>query len=45
MYMDLIFEIKNGFIADIYESNEFKCNQMCLDRKFKIIVDDKNLPF
>jgi hypothetical protein len=45
LYMALIFVLENGLIADIYECTKFKTNRKYLNLQFKIIVDDKNLPF
>jgi hypothetical protein len=44
-YMDLIFEIESGLIADLYECTEFKCSEISFDGRFKITVDKNNLPF
>ena len=45
MYFDFLFDVKNGIIISIHECNNFKCNHICFDRKYKITIDDRNLPF
>jgi hypothetical protein len=45
LYLDLIFEIENDLISDIFECNDFKCSQMCFDRKLRVTIDQVDYPF
>jgi hypothetical protein len=44
-YIDLIFEIKDNVIQDIYECTKFKCDEDDLKKNIKIEIDKSDLPF
>ena len=44
-YFDLIFDIKEGIVNDIYECTKFKCNEKGLNKNIQIEIDPSNMPF
>ncbi|OAB30564.1 hypothetical protein SAMN05444395_11143 [Flavobacterium fryxellicola] len=44
-YFDLIFDIKEGIVNDIYECTKFKCNEKGLNKNIQIEIDKSNMPF
>ena len=44
-YFDLIFDIKDGVVHDIYECSNFKCDENNLKKNLMIEIDKSNLPF
>lgn len=44
-YFDLIFDIKDGIVQDIYECSNFKCDENNLKKNIMIEIDKSNLPF
>jgi uncharacterized protein YlbG (UPF0298 family) len=44
-YFDLIFDIKDGVVEDIYECRQFRCDKEALVKNSKIEIDKFNLPF
>jgi hypothetical protein len=41
----LIFEVDKGLISDIYECNDFTCNQLSPDRRYKVNIEENDYPF
>ncbi|MEM8522293.1 hypothetical protein [Flavobacterium sp. PL12] len=44
-YFDLIFDIKEGIVHDIYECSNFKCDEKNLKKNIMIEIDKSNMPF
>lgn len=44
-YFDLIIDIKDGFVQDIYECVNFKCNNQEVIKKRCIEIDKSRIPF
>lgn len=44
-FMDLIINVKDGIVQDIYECLEFKISAHKADKKIRIYIDPKDLPF
>ena len=44
-YIDIIFDIKEGAVLDIYECSEFKCDEKGLTKNIQIEIDDSDVPF
>lgn len=44
-YMDLIVDIKDGVVHDMYECSEFKISDREIEKRTRIKIDEKDLPF
>ena len=44
-YIDLIFEIKDDVVNDIYECTKFKCQEVGTRRNIKIKINKTDMPF
>jgi hypothetical protein len=44
-YIDLIFEIKDDIVNDIYECTKFKCDENNLKKNIKVEIDKSDMPF
>ena len=44
-YFDLIIDIKEGVIQDIYECSLFKCFNQLVSKNKRIVIDKSDLPF
>ena len=44
-YIDIIFDIKEGAVLDIYECSEFKSDEEGLKKNIQIEIDDSDVPF
>lgn len=44
-YFDLIIDIKEGVIKDIYECSLFKCFNQLVSKNKRIVIDKSDLPF
>ena len=44
-YFDLIFDVQNGFVTDIYECTRFKCKINGINKKECVEIDKLNSPF
>jgi hypothetical protein len=44
-YIDLILDIKDGVVHDIYKCTKFKCGEKGLKRNIQIEIDKSDMPF
>ena len=44
-YFDLIIEVEEGIVHDIYECSKFKCQEEGVRRKIQVEIDKNDMPF